>query len=140
MSLPILVPGAPTIMVVDDDVDGRFLVEHHLRRSLKDCAVVACPSANDALLLLEARPVDAIVTDHHLGKSSGADFIRQARHRGIMCPIVMVTGSDDPQVEREAYEAGATKVFLGRRGDFADFLLRLFETRHLAHGAEKNRP
>jgi CheY-like chemotaxis protein len=112
-------------MIVDDDEDGRLLVEHRLRKVLTDCAVVACGSLEEALRLLARAKVDAIITDNHLGLESGADLIRQARGGGITCPIVMVTGSDDPQVQRNAYAAGATKVFAGGQGDSAEFLQRV---------------
>ena len=109
-------------MVVDDDEDGRFLFGHRLRKSMKDCVVVACSSAKEALPLLENGEIDAIVSDHQLGEESGCAFIGEARQRGVGCPIVVVTGNEDPAVERNAYAAGATKVFQGGRGDFAEYL------------------
>ena len=118
-------PSPLTIMVVDDDTDGRFLLEHGLRKAIRDCAVVACTSADEALCLLKGTRIDALITDHRLGLGSGAEFISQARRRGVMCPILMVTRSDDPRVQSEAYAAGATEVFMGGRGDFADVLQRL---------------
>lgn len=118
-------PRPLTIMVVDDDADGRFLFEHRLRKTFKDCAVFACASVSEALPLLNGAQLDAIITDHQLGGQSGCDFIGQIRRRGITCPVVMVTGNDDPKIERDAYQAGATKVFQGGSGDFADFLRAL---------------
>lgn len=116
-------------MVVDDDADGRFLFEHRLRKTFRDCAVFACASASEALPLLKTSRVDAVVTDHELGGQTGCDFISQIRRRGVTCPVLMVTGSDDPQIERDAYKAGATKVFKAGRGDFADFLRLLIMPR-----------
>jgi two-component system, NtrC family, response regulator HydG len=112
-------------MVVDDNPEGRFLLEHQLRKALNPCAVVACASASEALIMLQTTRIDAVITDNGLGLDSGIELIGQARSRGITCPIVMVTGSDNPQVQRDAYCAGVTKVFLGGRGDFAEFLKRL---------------
>lgn len=111
--------------MVDDNADGRFILEHRLRKAIDGCAVVACASAAEALCLLQSVRIDAIITDHRLGLESGAELTGQARDRGLNCPIVMVTSSDDPQVQADAYAAGATKVFLGGRGDFAEFLQRL---------------
>ena len=75
--------------------------------------------------MLGITSVDAIVTDHQLGQTSGTQFISGARRLGVSCPILMVTGSDDARIERDAYEAGATKVFSGGRGDFSEFLYAL---------------
>ena len=116
-----------TIMVVDDDEDNCILVEHRLRKTFKHCAVVACKSGSDALTVLQERPIDAIITDHNLGLETGSDFIRHARDRGVTCPILMVTGSEDPRIQRDAAEAGATKVFCGGKGDFCSFLAPLLE-------------
>jgi hypothetical protein len=62
-----------TIMVVDDDSDSRAVVEHRLRKMFKDCAVVACGSASEALCLFKYGSIDAIITDHHLGVESGCE-------------------------------------------------------------------
>lgn len=115
-------------MVVDDNPDGRFLLEHRLRKMFKDCSVIACTGASEALGLLPAGCFDAIVTDHVLGRETGSEMIAQARRRGVTCPILMVTSSDDPEVERAAYAAGATKIFMAGRGDFREYL------RHLLNG------
>jgi CheY-like chemotaxis protein len=114
-------------MVVDDDADGRFLLEHRLRKTFKDCAVIACTSPSEALGMLRAGSFDAIVTDHQFGGESGSELISQARRRGVACPIVMVTSGDDPNVQRAAYTAGATKVFMGGRGNFPEFLGQLLD-------------
>jgi CheY-like chemotaxis protein len=109
-------------MVVDDDADGRFLAERRLRKAFTDCAVVACTNPSEALGMLRAGCFDAIITDNQFGGESGSEFITQARRRGVACPILMVTASDDPTVQRDAYAAGATKIFMAGRGDFPEFL------------------
>jgi CheY-like chemotaxis protein len=107
---------------VDDDEDGRFLMEWSLKGALKDCSVVVCSSADEAVQRLESMQPDAIVTDHQLGRQSGCEFIGYLRRRGLTCPVVMVTCSDDPDVARDAYAAGASKVFRAGNDDFAVFL------------------
>jgi CheY-like chemotaxis protein len=125
-------------MVVDDDPDGRFLLDHRLRRTFKDCAVIACTSPTEALGMLRAGCVDAIVTDHQFGGESSCDLITQARRRGVACPILVVTASDDPKVQSAAYAAGATKVFMGGRGDFPEFLRQVINRIGKTHGETSN--
>jgi CheY-like chemotaxis protein len=115
-------PDLRTLLIVDDDADNRYLLAHAITKAIKECSVVSCASSAEALALVRTRHIDAIVTDHHLGDVAGSEFIGQVRRRGVACPIVMVTASSDPRIEREAYQAGATKVFMSRRGDFANFI------------------
>ena len=111
-------------MLVDDEPDSRYLLEHNLRKVFPLCQVLAYPSAAAALAELErGARVDAIVTDNDLGELSGCDFIARVRSSGLTCPMVMVTCSGDPLVAQAAYQAGATKVFdISQAGKFAGFL------------------
>lgn len=109
-------------MVVDDEPDGRFFAERSLKKIFSDCSLVVCSSADEAAAKLEGTRPDAIVTDNQLGRQSGCDFIGHVRGKGITCPVVMVTCSDNPEVVSEAYRAGATKVFRAGGDEFATFL------------------
>ncbi|MDO8545531.1 MAG: response regulator [Opitutaceae bacterium] len=84
--------------------------------------MIACSSAKNAQTWLSRIAMDAILTDHKLDGESGIEFIRGLRQQGVTGPIVMVTASADPEVERAAYEAGANKVFSAGRGDFSAYL------------------
>ncbi len=111
-----------TFLVVDDDEDSRYLAGRALMNQFATCRVIACSSAKKARSCLTRVSVDAILTDHKLGEESGIEFIRGLRQQGVTCPVVMVTASADPEVERAAYEAGANKVFSAGRGDFTGYL------------------
>jgi CheY-like chemotaxis protein len=124
-------------MVVDDDADGRFLIEHRLRKAFNDCAVVACAAPSEALAMLRADGFDAIITDNRFGAETGSEFIFQARRRGLVCPILMVTSSEDPNVQRDGYAAGATRIFMAGRGDFTDCLRHLLNRTAVASAMEQ---
>jgi CheY-like chemotaxis protein len=112
-----------TFLVVDDDPDGGFFTERSLSRIFGACQVIVCRSGNLALAkLASGTQPHAIVTDHHLGTQTGADFIRTVRQSGHTCPIVMVTCSADPKVFSEALAAGASRVFETGGDGFAEFL------------------
>lgn len=115
-------------MLVDDNADNRFLAEHSLRKSFGDCSIIVCGSADEAIQKLATSTVDAIVTDHQLGRQSGCEFIAHVRRQGLTCPILLVTCSSDPEVAQAAYRAGATKVFGGSQVNFADFLKNYLAT------------
>jgi CheY-like chemotaxis protein len=116
-----------TFMLVDDDPDGRFFAERSLKLNFPDCSLSVCVSVDEAIRRLETVRPDAIVTDHQLGRHSGCDFIAHVRQRGMTCPVVMVTCSDDPGVAKAAMHAGATKVFRAGDDEFAEFLKEQLE-------------
>ncbi len=99
--------------------------------------MIACTSPSEALGMLRAGFFDAIVTDHRLGGEPGSEFIAQARHRGVACPILMVTAGHGPHLERAAYAAGATKIFMGGRGDFPEYLRHLLGCSMEENASEK---
>ncbi len=121
---PDVTPSPVTIMLVDDDADGRFLAERRLKLAFPGCALISCESVDQAMERLAGVRPDAIVTDHQLGRGSGCELIRHVRKEGITCPVVMVTCSDDPEVAKAAMLAGATKVFRAGGDAFAEFLKR----------------
>jgi CheY-like chemotaxis protein len=127
-----------TIMIVNEDADGRFLLERQLKRTFEHCTLIACASGNEALALFRSARVDAIVTTQDAGDQSGPELIAHARRRAIVCPILMVMLSDDLDVERAAYQAGATKVFRSGRGDFANFLRLLLSPRMMQEADERS--
>jgi DNA-binding NtrC family response regulator len=127
-----------TIMIVNEDADGRFLLERQLKRTFDHCTLIACASGNEALALVRSAHIDALVTAERAADQSGVELIAHARRRAVVCPILLVTLSDDVDVERAAYHAGATKVFRSGRGDFANFLRLLLSPRMMVEADEKS--
>jgi CheY-like chemotaxis protein len=108
-----------TFLVLDDDEDMRFLHGCELRKEFPECIVLECESTDAALERSADVHLDAVITDHSLRGDDGAVFIRKLRELGVICPVVMVTGSGDPRVHEEAYAAGATHVFFGTKLGFS---------------------
>ncbi len=66
--------------------------------------------------LADAKGASAVITDQDLGKgqaSSGMTLIRKIRQQAKFekLPVFLITGDSDPDVERKAYDAGATAFF-----------------------------
>ena len=122
-----VLPGAAnarsfTFLVLDDDANLRLLNRCLLENEFPRCTVIECDSIENALDASVRRVPDAVITDHYLGGSEGGEFVRRLRSRGASCPILMVTGSSDPQVHERAYAAGASRVFFGRNTQFTGYL------------------
>lgn len=96
----------PRLLVIDDDeAVGRFVTA-----ALAGSAVVSTAATSEhGLNLLGTEPFDAILVDNGLPDLSGIEFIRLVRSdpKTLTVPIMLVTGSDSAEVEREARNAGA---------------------------------
>lgn len=112
----------PRFLVLDDDETSRYIHKQMIADEFPGCSVVECGSPDDALVESCAGRLDAVITDHHLGASTGAEFIANLRQCGTQCPIFMVTGSSDPKVHDRAYKAGACRVFGGGNSNFIAYL------------------
>lgn len=109
-------------LVLDDDEDAAFLNRHALERAFPGCTVVAAATCESALAELGRQTFDALLADHHLQGTSGSACIVKIRGMGVTCPILMVTGSEDPKIHAEAYAAGATAVCSPDQPDFVKYL------------------
>lgn len=109
-------------LVLDDDVTSRLLNRSLLESAFPRSTVIECGSVDAAIAASTKHHLDAVISDHHLGQTDAGEFLRTLRRQGASCPVLMVTGSSDPNVHARAYEAGATRVFSGQGSGFIDYL------------------
>lgn len=99
-------PEPVTVLAVDDDPTALVMMEGLLARLGYD--VVTATGGQEALTLLKQRPVSAILLDREMPGLNGVDTVRAIKTDTALAsiPIVMVTGSNDPEQVREGIEAG----------------------------------
>ncbi len=118
--------GGPRVLGVDDDAaDPRLL----LRRALESAGFRVGEAADgpDALALLGGPdPFDLVTLDLQMPRMHGLQVLNVIRSRVALAtlPVVVATGSDDPIVEMELFEAGADD-FIVKPVDPPRFLLRV---------------
>ncbi|MFU8803093.1 MAG: response regulator, partial [Bradymonadaceae bacterium] len=96
------------ILMVDDDEDDRLLVEDMLSEITSlDCDFTWCESYEAGLDAVLADDHDIYLIDYYLGIHFGLDIVRQARRRGILAPMILLTGREDAEVDDAAAAAGA---------------------------------
>ncbi|MBF5042210.1 MULTISPECIES: response regulator [Myxococcaceae] len=90
-------PGAQRVLVVDDSRSIRTLLKIYLAGRAFD--FVEAESAEEALQLLQAQPVDLVLTDLYLEGMSGADLAARIRGDARLrrTPVLMISGERDPQ-------------------------------------------
>jgi DNA-binding NtrC family response regulator len=76
------------ILLVEDDLDVRVLLEHVLIGA--GCDVSAVETVKSAKRLLEAQGYDLVVTDGSLPDGTGLDVADEAKARGVS--VLLITG------------------------------------------------
>jgi CheY-like chemotaxis protein len=104
------------LLLVNDEEDGLFLLDHAVKREFPSVETIACRSAAEALACLGRRAVDAVVTDNRMPAVTGVELVRLIRATNSRLPIIMLTGSDEKR--NEALAAGVSAFICG--GDWAD--------------------
>ncbi|HUL60446.1 MAG TPA: sigma-54 dependent transcriptional regulator [Anaeromyxobacteraceae bacterium] len=101
-------PTRQTILVVDD--------EKNIRRTLRmvlegDWGVLEAESAEEALKVLEAEPVDLGIFDIRLPGMDGLALLARARELWRDLPVIVISGHADTSDVVEAMKRGATDFF-----------------------------
>lgn len=93
--------GPPRILVVDDDETARGIA-CRLVMTL-DYRYVGVGSAAQALAVVTAGDVDAVLCDVRMPGESGVQFVKRMRELGVETPVVLVTGAplDVEDIARE---------------------------------------
>ena len=103
---------APFILIVEDTETCASTLEIALG-SLAGHDVRTAATAEEALIVLAARPATAVITDLHLPGLSGFELIRQIRAmiRNGRPVIVVISGDTDPRTPRRVLDLGADAYF-----------------------------
>jgi PAS domain S-box-containing protein len=97
------------VLLVDDD-ENFLILFRRLLAKVPDKAFTVDWASNyeEGLAALGKNRHDACLLDYRLGPRTGLDMLREALALGVATPIIVLTGSDDPKVDQEATELGAS--------------------------------
>lgn len=112
-----------TVLIVDDDAnlrEGLALVLRH------DYRLLFAETAEAALRLLAAEPVDIILADHMMPGMTGLEFLKLVRTRHPDTLRIMLTGHADTRLVMEAVNGGEVYRFLTKPVDRTELQLTLF--------------
>jgi CheY-like chemotaxis protein len=111
------------VVVIDDDEDDFKIVKDLLYRGAFGVyePLWVNSYAKGLQMLKEARG-DVFLLDYQLGEKSGLDLLREAGGRAVGKPVIMLTGTEDPEVDLAAMEAGAA-YFVSKSSLVSDHLL-----------------
>ena len=105
----------PTVLIVDDQLVSRMILDHLVRSIADDVHAVAFADPVEALAWATENPFDLVLADYKMPRMDGIQFTQAIRELpgGADAPLVMVTCMDDKPIRYQALEAGATD-FLGK--------------------------
>ncbi|WP_338071963.1 putative bifunctional diguanylate cyclase/phosphodiesterase [Billgrantia bachuensis] len=127
-----------TVLVIDDDPTIRLLIASGLQR--KHYQVILATDGQQGLEAFERHAPDLVLVDVSMPGLNGFDTLRAIRHgqagsKGRHAPLLMLTGYDDVDSIKEAFEAGATD-FLTKPINLALLTERV---RYALSGAEREK-
>lgn len=95
----------PRILVIDDDLNMREILEIMLNRAGYE--VVAVEGTNDGLKELEQVKFDAIVSDWKLGGNNADDLLRELRGKDNTIPVIIISAYATVDSCMELFKLGA---------------------------------
>lgn len=107
------------VLVVDDSRAMRMIVSRELRNIDAISDVLEADSAEAAIEVLPAEPIDLILCDWNMGGMTGLEFLQALRAAEWMVPFGFVTSESSDDVQASAFAAGAAfliaKPFTGEQ-------------------------
>jgi PAS domain S-box-containing protein len=109
------VPGQPAgaepaplrLLIVDDDAVDRMAVRRAIAKTGLVTTVEEAPDGETALAALTAFPSDCVLLDYQLPGRTGLELLKEIRRRGLDVPVIMLTGTSDPETAVALMKAGA---------------------------------
>src|SRR5690606_4923217 len=97
--------GRPTVVVVEDNPDLRAYLRQELGRWYR---VVAIGDSTEALLHLQDRAADLVLTDVMMPVMDGIDLARRLRASPVTAatPILVLSARDDVDSKLRGFEVG----------------------------------
>ena len=101
--------AAPTVLVIDDDVDLRRLVSLGLR--LSGYEVLEAQNGLEGIEVTKRQNPDLILVDLMMPGMDGLRFLGWLREEAnAQMPVITMTAADDEETLRAALNAGASRV------------------------------
>ncbi len=96
------------LLLVDDDEDDYILTKETIENIVTLEAIITWVGDYDeAEKALLTGKYDIAFIDYRLGKETGIALIKSALDKGVLTPLIILTGKGDQQIDNQAMEEGA---------------------------------
>ena len=134
-------PAQNVILVAEDDADDLYLLRRLLNKAGVKNPVVSCRNGDEVISFLRAAAANAekavrpclVFLDIKMPKLDGFEVLRWIRKQTTLrtLPVVMLSGSDEPQDIARATELGANRYLIKHpSSDVIAELLAAYSTRN----------
>ena len=101
-------PRETVVLLVEDDRDDFFLTQDLLKSIQREPHRVVWAASYDAAKLeLGERAFDVALVDYRIDGRTGLEFISEVGSNFPHCPMILLTGLQDPDLDLAAQQAGA---------------------------------
>ena len=97
-----------TILAVDDSATMREMVAFVLESA--GYRVIEAEDGAQGLDRATSTSCDLVITDQNMPNMTGLEMLTQLGVRGIAIPTLLITGSSDAELARQALDLGVMKV------------------------------
>lgn len=113
----------PLLLIVDDEINTRLLMEKALQREGFD--TISAANGKIALSLLEKNKVDLIIMDIMMPGMDGFELTSQIREFNSDIPIIMVTAKESITDKRQGFFKGADD-YMVKPVDYDELSIRIY--------------
>lgn len=94
-----------SILVVDDEESIRFTFNEFLTD--EGYSVICAESFEHAMAVISESEPDLIFADIILAEHTGIDILKEIKKRGMLCPVIIITGQPDIDTASDSVRLGA---------------------------------
>lgn len=96
------------VLIIEDDEDDFFIARSLLSKTTGiSCDLEWARDYDEGLSALTSDGFDVCLVDYRLGARDGLQLLREANDKGVITPLILLTGQGDYEVDVKAMMAGA---------------------------------
>lgn len=97
------------ILMIDDDKEDFQIIEEVIKTIVhQKYSIDWTPSYTEGLKLIAQEQHDVYLVDYKLGAKTGLELIKKAIEQGCEAPLIILTGDNNVEIDRQALKAGAS--------------------------------
>ena len=108
--------NSQSVLVVDDNSLHLELIEHALKKELKNIQILGASSAAECMQIIGNVDLDLVILDYSLPDQNGIQVLESMRKQNPKLPVLIVTGQGNEKIAVQAIKKGADDYFIKSPG------------------------